>query len=375
MFYNNFKGLSLSALGFGCMRLPTKDGKIDREHTARMVEYALKNGINYFDTAWGYHDGESEIVMGEVLSKYPRESFYLADKFPGYDLRNIESYQKTEEIFLRQLEKTKTDYFDFYLIHNVCERNIDTYLDESRGVMKYILEQKAAGRIKHLGFSVHAQLPAMKRFLDKYGKYMEFCQIQLNWLDWEFQDAKGKVELLQKWGLPVWVMEPLRGGKLVSLPEKHGEKLASLQDSNPISLAFRFVQSVPSVCVTLSGMSDMDQLKENIGIFTEKRELSEKEQAFLKELGREMTSFVPCTSCRYCTTYCPQKLDIPELINMYNQETFASGGFLVNMYHSALPDERKPSACIGCGSCEKVCPQQIKIPEVLRDFAKKMSKE
>ncbi|MDE7233676.1 MAG: aldo/keto reductase, partial [Ruminiclostridium sp.] len=214
MIYKSFGEKKLSALALGAMRLPTVDGddsRIDETRTAEMVDYAMKNGINYYDTAWGYHSGNSEIVMGKCLKKYPRESFYLASKFPGYDLSNM---TKVREIFEKQLEKCQVDYFDFYLFHNVCEMNINEYLDPKYGILDYLLEQKKNGRIKHLGFSAHGSYDVMKRFLDAYGKHMEFCQIQLNWLDWSFQNAKEKVALLEEYKLPVWVMEPLRGGKL-----------------------------------------------------------------------------------------------------------------------------------------------------------------
>ncbi len=245
-----FQGMRLSALGMGTMRLPVFDGddsKIDEEKTARMVSYAMEHGINYYDTAWGYHDGNSELVMGRVLSRYPRDRFYLATKFPGYDLSNMD---KVEEIFTKQLEKCQVDYFDFYLIHNVCEMNIDAYLDEKYGIMEYLLKQKENGRIRHLGFSAHGNYDVMKRFLDAYGKHMEFCQIQLNYIDWTFQDAKSKMELLEQYKLPVWVMEPLRGGKLAALPEEAENALKELRpDENVPAWAFRFLQSFPAVTI------------------------------------------------------------------------------------------------------------------------------
>ena len=175
-----------------------------------MFDCAMAQGINYYDTAWGYHNGNSELVTGENLSRYPRDSYYLATKFPGYDLANMD---KVKEIFEKQLEKCRVDYFDFYLFHNVCEMNIDEYLNPAHGIYDYLMEQKRNGRIRHLGFSAHGSYSVMKRFLEAYGKDMEFCQIQLNYLDWTFQDAKAKVQLLERYQIPVWVMEPLRGRK------------------------------------------------------------------------------------------------------------------------------------------------------------------
>ena len=212
MIKKDFNNMLLPALGVGMMRLPTEgEGEvpIDEKETEKMIAYAMEHGVNYFDTAWGYHKEESEWMAGRLLSKYPRESYFLADKFPGYDLENMD---KAEEIFEKQLEKCQTDYFDFYMFHNVCELNIDAYLDEKYGILQYLLKQKARGRIRHLGFSVHGAYPVLQRFLQQYGAHMEFCQIQLNYLDWKFQDAKAKTELLKKYEIPVWVMEPLRGG-------------------------------------------------------------------------------------------------------------------------------------------------------------------
>ena len=268
MICKDFQGLKLSALGMGCMRLPrnsASDADVNEAETARMVACAMEHGVNYYDTAWGYHEGNSETVMGRVLAKYPRESFYLATKFPGYDLANM---PKVKEIFPRQLEKCGVDYFDFYLIHNVCEMNIDAYLDPQYGIMDYLLEQKAQGRIRHLGFSAHGSYEVMKRFLDAYGEHMEFCQIQLNYVDWAFQDAKGKVELLKAHHLPVWVMEPLRGGKLASLAEEDAAALKALRPEETVpAWAFRFLQSIPEVTMVLSGMSDFTQMEQNIKTF------------------------------------------------------------------------------------------------------------
>ena len=374
MIYKDFGDLKLSALGMGAMRLPVLDGddsRIDEGAVEEMVAYAMGQGINYYDTAWGYHSGNSELVMGKALSKYPRESFYLATKFPGYDLSNM---PKVEEIFEKQLEKCRVAYFDFDLFHNVCEMNIDAYLDESYGIHEYLVKQKADGRIRHLGFSAHGNLDVMKRFLKAYGKDMEFCQIQLNYLDWTFQDAKAKVELLREYHIPVWVMEPLRGGKLAKLSEKDTEILHGLRPEEGIpAWAFRFLQSIPEVTVTLSGMSDMGQLKENIKTFEEDLPLSQKEMDALLAVAADMLGGrLPCTSCHYCTSHCPQGLDIPFLLELYNEHVFTGGGFIAPMALRTVPEEKQPGACVGCRSCEAVCPQQIKISEAMADFAEKL---
>ena len=376
MIYKKFQNIELSNLGLGTMRLPNKgingDTPIDEEETAKMVEYAINNGVNYFDTAWGYHNGESETVIGKILSKYPRDKFYLATKFPGYDLSNMD---KVEEIFEKQLEKCKVDYFDFYLFHNVYEKNVDPYLDEKHGILKYLLKQKENGRIKHLGFSCHGSLDVMKKFLNAYGKYMEFCQIQLNYLDYDFQDAKAKVELLNELNIPIWVMEPLRGGKLAKLTDEQEKELKELRPNETIpALAFRFLQSIPGVTMVLSGMSSMEQLKENIETFNEEKPLNDNEMKILLHIANKMVNnkVLPCTACRYCTSHCPMKLDIPKLLALYNEHTFTGGGFIAPMAISALPEDKRPSACIGCRSCEAVCPQQIKISEAMADFANKL---
>lgn len=372
MIYKDFQNLKLSSLGLGTMRLPNKgingDTPIDEEETEKMVEYAIKKGINYFDTAWGYHNGESELVIGKVLKKYPRESFYLATKFPGYDLSNMD---KVEEIFEKQLKKCQVDYFDFYLFHNVYEKNIDPYLDKKYGILDYLLKQKENGRIKHLGFSVHGSLDVMEKFLNAYGKYMEFAQIQLNYLDYDFQDAKAKVETLNKYNIPIWVMEPLRGGKLAKLSEENENKLKELRVDEEIpAWAFRFLQSIPGVTMILSGMSTMEQLQKNIKTFEEEKPLNEEEKKILLKMASEMVqkNTLSCTSCRYCTAHCPKGIDIPKILALYNEHVFTGGGFIASMAISALPDDKKPSACIGCKSCEAVCPQQLKISEAMSNF-------
>jgi len=375
MIYRDFCGKKLSALGMGCMRLPVTDEKnssIDKSAPREMIDYAIKNGVNYFDTAWGYHDGESENIVGEILSEYPRDSFYIATKFPGYDVSNM---TKVEEIFEEQLKKCRVDYFDFYMFHNVCESNIEEYLDRQYGIYDYLMKQKENGRIRHLGFSTHGTLDTMKRFIDAYGKDMEFCQIQLNWIDWKMQNAKAKVEMLKEQGIPVWVMEPVRGGKLATLEEEYANELRTLRpDATPAEWSFRFLQSIPEVVVTLSGMSDMKQLIENIATYGEEKPLSEKETEKLFSVADAMTSktTLPCTACRYCTTHCPMELDIPNLIDLYNEHVYSGGGFLAPMAIGSLPDDKKPSACLSCRACEAVCPQNIKISEMMSDFVEKL---
>ena len=372
MVYRDYQDLKLSALGMGAMHLPVTDGddaRIDEEKTMEMVAYAMEHGINYYDTAWGYHGGNSELVIGRALSCYPRETYYLATKFPGYDLSNMD---KVEEIFEKQLEKCGVEYFDFYLFHNVCEMNIDAYLDPKYGIFEYLTEQKRNGRIRHLGFSAHGSREIMERFLKAYGSQMEFGQIQLNWLDWSFQDAKAKVELLNEHHIPVWVMEPLRGGRLASLSEENTKKLQELRpEENVPAWAFRFLQSISGVIMVLSGMSDHEQLRENIRTYETNQPLNEEEMTVLLSIADELLGRknLPCTACHYCVGHCPIGLDIPELLKLYNEHTFTGGGFIAPMALMAVPEEKQPGACVGCRSCEAVCPQQIKISEAMKEFA------
>lgn len=379
MLYKDFQGEKLSALGFGLMRLPVLEGdngKIDQEAVNRMVDYALDQGVNYFDTAWAYHEGVSEVATGIALRRHPRDAYNVATKFPGYDAANA---KKVKEIFEKQLEKTGLDFFDFYLFHNVAEKDIDLYLDPQNGILEYLLEQKAAGRIRHLGFSTHGSLECMRRFLDAYGQHMEFCQIQLNYFDWEFQNAKAKVQMLTERGIPVWVMEPVRGGKLAQLAPEYQECLrAARPQETDVQWCFRFIQSVPQVVVTLSGMSNMEQVKQNIETFSVDAPLGERELSVLQDIARQMGSrgTIPCTGCRYCTEYCPMGLDIPKLLEMYNQNlSTGPRDFISNMYLDSLPAQKLPSACVACGSCAAVCPQGIDIPGALAAFTQRVAEK
>ncbi|MCI8294383.1 MAG: 4Fe-4S dicluster domain-containing protein [Lachnospiraceae bacterium] len=371
MIYRKFQDEQLSGLGLGMMRLPVldgDDGKVDEAAAAEMIDYAYQKGINYFDTAWGYHSGNSELVAGKYLSRYPRESYFLASKFPGYDLSNMD---KVEEIFERQLEKCQTPYFDFYLFHNVYEGNIDAYLNPEYKILAYLLEQKEKGRIRHLGFSAHGGVDVIRRFLDADGRYMEFGQLQLNYMDWHFQNAQEKVEILQEAGIPIWVMEPLRGGKLAKASGEVAAAMASMRPEETVpGWAFRFLQGIPGVTMVLSGMSSMEQLKANIATYETDQPLSKEEMdtlvARIDEEARR--AGLPCTACHYCTSHCPKELPIPELIALYNEHKATGGGFIAPMAVGSMPEEKRPASCIGCKSCEQVCPQQIKISEMMSEF-------
>lgn len=382
MNYKTFADKQLSALGLGCMRLPTthEHGPIDEVKARELIEYAYQNGINYFDTAYGYHGGESERIVGKVLGRYSRDTWYLASKMPGHmmNYRNgkleFQGYMTGSkistcgEIFEEQLEKCGVDYFDFYLLHNLCETSYDFYTDEDLRVVEYLLGQKKAGRIKHLGFSAHGRPETIDNFLNTYDCF-EFVQIQINYLDWVIQEAKQKYEVVTNHGLPVIAMESCRGGALAALNPTAEAMLKKVRPDDPlIHWAFRFLQSLPNMQVVLSGMTTMDQLKENIALYSVNNPTSAEENDLLLKVVDTMTDMVPCTACRYCCDDCPQNLDIPKLISMYNETTYeVPFGFHFTL--GAMSEMELPANCIACGKCRTMCPQGIDIPAVMEKFA------
>ena len=373
MIYTDFQQKKLPLLGFGAMRLPLIPGtnQIDQEHTEKMVDYAMAHGVNYFDTAYPYHGGLSEVVISRILKKYPRESYYLADKYPGHQLA---SAYDPADIFEDQLKKCGVEYFDFYLLHNVCELSMPAYTSPKWGIVDYFIEQKKLGKIKHLGFSSHGKPALLKDFLDTYGKDMEFCQIQLNYLDWTLQSAKEKVELLNSYNMPIWVMEPVRGGKLAVLDEKNTEKLHAMRpDESTAAWGFRFLQGIKGVTMVLSGMSNFEQMVDNVKTFEGEKPLSEEELKTLFDIAEGLKNAVPCTACRYCTDGCPMGLDIPMLISVYNDIKFAPTTINAMIIES-LPEDKRPSACVGCGACTHACPQGLNIPEIMKDFVDALAK-
>lgn len=372
MIYSDFQDKKLSLLGFGTMRFPVlEDGTIDEAQVEEMTKYAIEHGVNYFDTAYPYHNGQSERVIGRVLSKYPRDSFYLADKYPGHQISKSYDPKAT---FEKQLEKCGVDYFDFYLLHNVYENSAHTYRDERWGIIEYFREQKRLGRIRHLGFSTHGSVDFIRGFLDEYGQDMEFCQIQLNYLDWTLQEAKEKYELLTERGIPVWVMEPVRGGKLANLSEAMTEKMKEVRPDETVpAWGFRFLQGLPNVKMVLSGMSNMSQMMDNVHTFEERKTLNEDETALVMSIAETLKDSIPCTACRYCCEGCPKGLDIPMLLSVYNDIRFLPT-INSSMRIEFLPEDKKPSACIGCGKCKKICPQNIDIPKAMKDMTEALEK-
>lgn len=368
MIYNEFNGDKLSRLGFGCMRFATdkESGKVDQETVNRMFDLAIEKGVNYFDTAYVYLGGESETSMAEALKKYPRENYYLADKFPGHSLPGPVD---NVALFNLSLQRCGTDYFDYYLLHNVMEWSLKIYEDPAYHIIPDILKMKEEGKIRHLGFSCHGGPDMLEAFLTKYEGMFEFVQIQCNYLDWTLQDAKRKYDIITKHGLGVWIMEPCRGGKLANLSEENTEKLKKLNpDASSASYAFRFLQGLPNVKMILSGMNELSQVEDNLNTFENYWPLSKEEETAVFEIAETMKNGVPCTGCRYCCDGCPIGLDIPYLMDCYNTNK-ASATFTSSMRIDGLDEDKKPAACIGCGQCSHVCPQGIDVPAVMAELA------
>ena len=380
MICREFKGQKLSQLGFGCMRFASdpETGEIDQAKVNAMFDLAIREGVNYFDTAYPYLGGKSEIAMAEGLSRYPRESYYLADKFPGHSLTGpIDNIA----LFNVSLRKCRTDYFDFYLLHNVTEWSVKFYESEEYHIIPDLLQMKKEGKIRYFGFSCHAGPELLDAFLTRHEGVFDFVQIQLNYLDWTMQDAKAKCDIIRKHGLGIWVMEPVRGGKLAVLPESEKAKLRALRERGSFtgpepsdaSYAFRFLQDMPGVTVILSGMNEVFQVEDNLRTFREENPLSDEERSVLLDIAENLKKGVPCTACRYCCDGCPMELDIPYLLQCYNDYKFATT-MTPSMRIDALSEDKRPAACIGCGQCMHACPQGIDVPSALAELAEMYEK-
>jgi predicted aldo/keto reductase-like oxidoreductase len=363
MIHKTFKGkIKLSQLGMGNMRLPTQGdipgAQIDYKRAEEIIDYAMAHGVNYYDTAYVYHSGESEKFLGNVMAKYPRDSYHLATKY------FIMASPDYKSVFEEQLSRLKTDYIDFYLIHGIFDNTADNYI--STGAVDYFIEQKKAGRIKYLGFSTHAAPEVLKRFAAHHDR--DFAQMQLNYFDWNYGQTKKEYEILTELNIPIIVMEPVRGGRLANLSEKANKILQDEQPGKSIaSWAMRWVMGLENVQVILSGMSTLEQIKDNVSTFEEGNSLSDEQKDLLLKacaaFKDEMS--VPCTACRYCCDDCPAGLDIPNLLSAYNNMQVGNPREAWDMLRT-LPDDKKPSACIECGSCANHCPQGIQVPEILK---------
>lgn len=355
-------GIETSLLGFGCMRFPvTPDGKIDEAKAEEMLQKGIAQGVNYIDTAYPYHNGESEPFVGKVLKKYDRNSFFLATKLPVWLVHSVED---VERIFAEQLERLQTDHIDFYLMHAMGGQRFDEMAE--MGCVKRLEELKAEGKIKYLGFSFHDNYEAFEHILNY--RDWDFCQIQLNYMDTEEQAGLKGYELAASKGVPVIVMEPVKGGSLASFSEDIMEKFHSVdENASAASFALRYVGSLPGVKVILSGMSTMEQVEDNLNTFRNFKPLSEKEQEIIKEVVELLHSRVQngCTGCRYCMP-CPAKVDIPGNFRAWNTyHMYQNYNMVRNLWENELGGEHQAKNCIKCGKCEQACPQKLSIRQDL----------
>lgn len=388
MNYRRIKGIDkdISLLGFGCMRLPKlfeNKEDIDFDEAQRLIDFAYENGVNYFDTAYGYHNGMSEDFIGRALQKYPRESFFLATKMPGW-VGSVRQPGGAKKLFEGQLKKCRVDYFDFYMFHSVnFEESYNTVYEEA-GVADYLFEERKNGRIKKLGFSFHGSVELMKKLLPLHD--WDFVQIQLNYLDWD-NDAKVLYELIEERGIPCIVMEPVRGGRLVNLCEESVKILKeAAPDKSTASWAIRFAASLPNVLTVLSGMSTFEQVEDNIKTLSVFSPMTAGEYSVLgRALGAYLkTSPIPCTACRYCMD-CDSGVDIPGVFDVYNNcaesgnlpmgvenhdENFKKkSDFFLNAF-SQINEPSGADKCTGCMECVEKCPQKINIPNEMQRISK-----
>lgn len=356
-------GNEVSRLGFGAMRLPVnEDSSINYEKAEQLFDYAVANGVNYFDTAFGYHNGKSAEFVGKCLSKYPRESYFVANKMPAWDLKAPEDL---ERIFQKQLTDLRTDYIDYYLLHSMTPDNWKIF--KQMGAYEFCKRKKEEGSIKNLGFSFHGTPQLLEELVD-FAQW-DFIQIQFNYLDYFSANAKLEYDMVTARGIPVIVMEPVRGGKLCDLPALARAELEKADSSlTPASWAFRFVMDFDNAYVVLSGMSDEEQVKENIEIFSQQKPLTDAHRSALYSAANQIRRIeaIPCTSCGYCTEVCPVGIDIPFIFGAYNKylENKDMGGFRT-AYAEKCPEGKRAADCIKCGACVAKCPQNIAIPDIL----------
>lgn len=360
-------GVETSLLGFGCMRFPTKDGKIDEERAEKMLDRAYEAGVNYFDTAWPYHNGESEPFVGRVMKKYPRESFMFATKMPPWAVNSLDD---AKNIFKTQLEHLQSDYVDFYLLHAMGKDSWNKMKD--LGVVELLEGYKKEGKIKNLGFSFHDGYAVFEEIINY--KDWDFCQIQLNYMDTEDGPGLKGYELAEKLNVPIVIMEPVKGGSLANLPEEVVNPFVKLaKDSTNASWALKWVASFPNVKVVLSGMTEENQLEDNLKTFTDFVPLNEEGKKAVETVAASIRARVRngCTGCRYCMP-CPAGVDIPGNFAMWNFASMYNNKGHVNwVLNNQLKDGKtRADNCIKCGKCEKACPQHLKIRDDLEQVAK-----
>ena len=360
--------------GFGCMRLPMKDGEVDTEETSRMVDTFLENGFNYFDTAHGYLDGKSELALKDRLTgRYPRDRYLLTNKLTN------SFFQKQEDIrpFLEsQLEACGVAYFDFYLMH-AQNAEVFKYFKECRAY-ETAFELKAEGKIRHVGLSFHDRPEVLEQILTEYPQ-IEIVQIQFNYVDYDNPTVQSRAcyEVCRKFGKPVIVMEPVKGGNLVNLPEKAAEILRELHGGSLASYAIRFAAGFPGIRMVLSGMSSLAQMQDNISYMKNFVPLNKRELAAIKDVQEVFNGLhlIPCTACRYCTDGCPQHIAIPDLFATMNSKKLYKDWNADYYYGIHTGPGRRASDCLKCGKCEKACPQNLPIRQLLEDVAKEFEKK
>ncbi len=366
-----FKDIEIPLLGFGCMRLPMKsETEIDMVELDKMVEYSMNHGANYFDTAYMYVDSKSESAMGETLKKYNRESYILADKSPIYVMNE---YDDVRKIFDEQRKKCKVEYFDFYMAHNINKNTYDTY--KKVEMHKQLLELKKEGKIKYVGFSFHGTPDILKEVVAE-GDW-DFCQLQINYLDWDVVKGKEQYEIAQSAGIPVTVMEPLRGGGLVNLSEKALKELKdNFPNATPAEFGLRWAASLDNVVTVLSGMSNLEQMKQNIATFENYQEMTPEEKTVADKMAKIIQSQgeINCTACKYCMEVCPKGINIPAVFSLYNQYKVVQNQYMFTIYYETLPEEERAEECTKCGLCSKNCPQGLQIPELLEKIAQEYKK-
>ena len=357
----------MSLLGFGTMRLPVigeKQSDIDEQKALQMIDYAYENGVNYFDTAHVYHGGNSETFIGKALGRYRRESYNLSTKMPPWQIKKESDVQK---IFDGQLRKCGVDYFDYYLMHCIDRETMPTF--EKFGIYDFLRGQQKKGKLRHLGFSMHDNVEMLEKILGKWE--MEFALMQINYLDWDGQNAKGLYQTATGRGLPVFVMEPVRGGTLAALCPDSAEILRKAAPERSIaSWALRFAAGLPGVVSILSGMSTIEQVKDNVATCRDFTPLTPAEREVLEravETYRKKAT-VPCTACRYCVP-CPAGVDIPHAFTVYNtfKKTGNRGAF--RMHYDMIGEGNQPNDCTQCGQCVSLCPQHLDIPKWMDEIA------
>lgn len=346
-----------SLLGYGCMRFPTlPNGTIDEQAVDELIGRAMEGGVTYYDTAWPYHNGESEPLMGRVLSRYPRESFYLATKLPCWE---IDSLDTAMERFQLQLRRLRSDYVDFYLLHSLSRTTWRRMV--TLGVPEWLGRLQREGKIRRLGFSFHDSYEAFEEILT--ARPWDFCQIQLNYMDTEHQAGKRGYDLATKLGIPVIVMEPIKGGSLAQLSDEVTEPLRRLDgEASQARWALRWVASLPNVQVILSGMGNLEQLEDNLDLFGDIRPLIPEEWQGVEETAQRLRSRLKngCTGCRYCMP-CPAGVDIPESFQIWNDMAVYQNAPSTQARWEELEPDARPNQCYGCGQCERLCPQQLRI--------------